>query len=77
MYKWKDSGRILDLIDMMIDSIHVIQVRTSHIKDGNDFLLTPDDMFVLDGVCMKLIFIGESVKTIDKLSEGELFPLYP
>ena len=23
MYKWKDSGRILDLIDMMIDSIHV------------------------------------------------------
>ena len=77
MYKWKDSGRILDLIDMMIDSIHVIQFRTSHIKDGNDFLLTPDDMFVLDGVCMKLIFIGESVKTIDKLSEGELFPLYP
>ena len=32
-------------------------------------------MFVLDGVCMKLIFIGESVKTIDKLSEGELFSL--
>lgn len=62
---------------MMIDSIHVIQVRTSHIKDGNDFLLTSDDMFVLDGVCMKLIFIGESVKTIDKLLEGELFPLYP
>ena len=34
-------------------------------------------MFVFDGVCMKLIFIGESVKTIDKLSEGELFSLYP
>lgn len=26
---------------------------------------------------MKLIFIGESVKMIDKLSEGKLFPLYP
>lgn len=77
MCRWKNSGRILDLIDLMVDSIHVIQVRTSHIKEGNDFLLTPDDMFVLDGVCMKLIFIGESVKTIDKLSEGELFPLYP
>ena len=77
MYKWKDSGRILDLIDMMIDSIHVIQVRTSHIKDGIDFFLTSVDMVVLDGVCLILIFIGESVKTIDKLSEGELFPLYP
>lgn len=27
MYKWKDSGRILDLIDMMIDSIHVIKYK--------------------------------------------------
>lgn len=34
-------------------------------------------MFILDGICMKLIFIGESIKTIDKLSKGELFPLYP
>ena len=23
MYKWKDSGRILDLIDMMIDSCYI------------------------------------------------------
>lgn len=77
MYNGKNSERILELIDMMINSIHVIQVHTSHIKDGNDFLLNPDDMFVLDGVCMKLIFIGESTKMIDKLSEGKLFSLYP
>lgn len=77
MYNGKNSERILELIDMMIDSIHVIQVHTLHIKNGNDFLLNPDDMFLLDGVCMKLIFIGESVKMIDKLSEGKLFPLYP
>lgn len=37
MCRWKNSGRILDLIDLMVDSIHVIQVRTSHIKEGNDF----------------------------------------
>ena len=26
-----------------------IQERTSHIKNGDDFLLSPDNMFTLDG----------------------------
>lgn len=34
-------------------------------------------MFILDGVCMKLIFIGESIKNIDKMSKGELLVNYP
>lgn len=69
--------RILELVDMMLDSIDVIQSRTSLIKSANDFLLTPDNTFLLDGICMKLIFMGESVKTIDRLSAGKLFPLFP
>ena len=69
--------RILELTDMMLDSIHVIQSRTSQIKSANDFLLTPDNTFLLDGICMKLIFMGESVKTIDRLSAGKLFLLFP
>ena len=73
----KERLRIYDLLDMIQDSIRTIQTRTSHITCGNDFLLTPDNSFILDGVCMKLIFIGESIKTIDKLSEGCLFVSYP
>lgn len=69
--------RMLELVNMMLDSIHVIQSRTSQIKSANDFLLTPDNTFLLDGICMKLIFMGESVKTIDRLSAGKLFPLFP
>ncbi|MDM8155931.1 DUF86 domain-containing protein [Bacteroides gallinaceum] len=69
--------RILELVDMMLDSIHVIQSRTSQIKSADDFLLTSDNTFLLDGICMKLIFMGESVKTIDRLSAGNLFPLFP
>ena len=62
---------------MILDSIKVIQERTSHIKCGDDFLLSPDNMFLLDGVCMKLIFIGESIKNIDKKTQGRLFCNYP
>lgn len=72
-----EKYRILELLDMMIDGIQIIRKRTSHIQTGDDFLLTPDDMFILDGVCMKLIFIGESIKTIDKVSKGELLSSYP
>ena len=75
---YKDSlYRIKDLLDLMIDAINVIQQRTEDIKQADDFLLSPDKMFVLDGVCMKLIFIGESIKSIDKLSDGALFLNYP
>ena len=69
--------RMLELVNMMLDSIHVIQSRTSQIKSADDFLLTSDNTFLLDGICMKLIFMGESVKTIDRLSAGKLFPLFP
>ena len=73
----KDRNEIIELLNMVIDSIHVIQERTSHINTGDDFLLSPDNMFTLDGVCMKLIFIGESIKNIDKKTQGNLFCKYP
>ena len=60
-----DKRQIQELMDMVLDAISVIQERTRHIQKGDDFLLSPDNMFILDGVCMKLIFIGESIKNID------------
>lgn len=76
MYK-EDKYRIIELLDMLFDAVEVIRQRTSHIKRSNDFLLSPDNMFVLDGVCMKLIFIGEGIKNIDRISKGELLVNYP
>ena len=73
----QEKKQIQELLGMVIDSIHVITGRTAHIESGDDFLLTPDNMFTLDGVCMKLIFIGESIKSIDKISKGTLLPKYP
>lgn len=72
----QEKKQIQELLGMVIDSIHVIFERTSHINNGDDFLLSPDKMFTLDGVCMKLIFIGESIKNIDKISNGTLLSKY-
>ena len=73
----QDKKQILELIDMVLDAILVIQERTIHIQKGDDFLLSPDNMFILDGVCMKLIFIGESIKNIDKITQENLLCKYP
>ena len=41
-----------------------------------DFVLSQDGVFTLSGVCMQLIFIGESVKVIDSKDKAYL-PQYP
>lgn len=71
------TPRLLDLFTQIEDSCHIILQRTSWIKTYHDFLLSPDGMFIMDGVCMKLIFIGESVKNIDKITNQTLLTKYP
>ena len=54
-----------------------LQERTAAIHNVNDFLLTPSGMEKLDAACMVLIAIGESIKNLDKLPDGNLLPTYP
>ena len=58
-------------------AISRLQERTAAIKTVDDFLLSPSGMEKLDAACMVLIAIGESVKNLDKLTEGTLLPTYP
>ena len=60
--------KVLHLLDKVIESLEVIQQRTENIHCTNDFL---------DGVCMKLIATGESIKNLDKLTAGNLLIYYP
>lgn len=50
MYDEDAIYRIIELIDGMLDSIQIIQERVSGIKSANDFLISPDNMFILDGI---------------------------
>ncbi|WP_102407609.1 DUF86 domain-containing protein [Parabacteroides bouchesdurhonensis] len=72
-----DKDRILSLLDRIEDSILLIQNKSGEIIDSDDFLLTQDGMFILSGICMQLIFIGESVKTIDYKTNHEYLKNYP
>ena len=56
--------------------LNTISERTKNVTDVNDFLSSPNGMILLDAVCMNLIALGEEVKNLDKVSNGELFPKY-
>lgn len=68
---------IYSLLTRIEDSILLIQGQTPHIRKADDFMLSPEGMFTLSGVCMQLIFIGESVKSIDSKTDSQYLAKYP
>lgn len=71
------DDRVKHLLSRIAESLEVILERCSNINTVNDFLDSPSGMSLLDGVCMKLIAVGESIKNLDKLTERNLLPHYP
>ena len=68
---------IYSLLTRIEDSILLIQSQTKHIHHADDFMLTPEGTFTLSGVCMQLIYIGESIKSIDAKTESQYLVNYP
>lgn len=58
-------------------AINRLEERNVQVHSVNDYLLSPWGMEKLDAACMVIIAIGESVKTLDKLTDKKLLPIYP
>ena len=58
-------------------AISRLQERTSTINTVDDFLKSSSGMEKLDAACMVLITIGESIKSLDKITDGQLLSIYP
>ncbi|MCR6505609.1 DUF86 domain-containing protein [Bacteroides sp. L10-4] len=67
-----DEQRIYSLLERIEDAILLIQNQTDSIETADYFLNSQEGIFMLGGVCMQLIFIGESVKTLDAKNAGYL-----
>ena len=70
------AERIYQLLVRIEESILLIQSQMGRIARPEDFVLSQDGVFTLSGVCMQLIFIGESVKVIDSKDKAYLYQ-YP
>ncbi len=72
-----DVGLALDSLANIEEALRTIVERSSVVATPDDFLISPSGMMRLDAICMNLIALGEAVKGLDKITKGELLPLFP
>ena len=72
-----DRELILNILDRVHNSIEQIEKRSENYHSGDDFLMTPTGVTVLDSICMQFIAIGESLKGLDKITSGTLLVTHP
>jgi len=72
-----DKSLVLDILEQIIDAIEIVQERCEFAKTQDDFMDTKEGQEKLDGICMKLIAVGESLKKIDAMTDKTLLVKYP
>ena len=68
------EDEILDHLDLMLESIELIEKRFSRIRLPEDFVHSFDGVTLLDAVSMRLQIIGESVRKIEKMGQDCKIP---
>lgn len=71
------DSQTLYLLGKIAESLESILQRAEGVHSTDVFLGSPGGMLLLDGICMKLIAVGESIKRLDKITAGQLLPRYP
>lgn len=74
MYEKKLACHILKQV---LQSSKIIMIRFEPVQTVDDFTHSSGGMEKFDSICMQLITIGESLKNLDKVTNGELLPEYP
>jgi uncharacterized protein with HEPN domain len=72
-----DKELVVEILDQIIDAIKTVQKRCAYAKSEDDFCDTEEGQEKLDGICMKLVAVGESLKNIDKITDKKLLVEYP
>lgn len=73
----ENKGIALDVLEDILSAIERLEDRTKDVQTIDDFLCSSSGMILLDATCMLLIAIGESLKNLDKTTDGKLLPTYP
>lgn len=72
-----DKYLVIEILNQIIEAIEVVQKRCTFAKSEGDFCYTEEGQEKLDGICTKLVTVGESFKNIDKITDKKLLVQYP
>lgn len=68
---------IIDKLNQIVESIEVIRQRSRGFQTVDDCLMSMFGMTVLDSCIMRIQVVGETIKSIDDKTKGELLGHYP
>lgn len=71
-----DKELLLEVLRQIRTASQTILDRFKPVKTVSDFTDSPAGREKMDSICMLLIAIGESLKKLDKITEGSLLPKY-
>ena len=60
------EDEIIDVLNLIIESIGLVQGRFREIGESDDFVSTSSGVTLLDAIAMRLQVFGESVKRLEK-----------
>ena len=72
-----DYEIVMSSLTKISKAIETIIERTSAVDNLEDLLHSQNGMMVIDAICMNLIALGETVKGLDKQTNGQLLKNYP
>lgn len=72
-----DRELVIEILTQIQTAAKTILLRFEPVKTVSDFTSSQGGMEKLDSICMLLSAIGESIKNLDKITNGELFFQYP
>jgi uncharacterized protein with HEPN domain len=67
---------IIEILRQINFAVNRIISSCENINDAGDFTISNDGMLRLESACMLLSTIGESIKNLDKRTEGKLLNNY-
>lgn len=60
-YMLYDKELVIEILEQIIDAIEIVQKRCKFANSEDDFIDTEQGQEKLDGICMKLVAVGERV----------------
>lgn len=72
-----DREFVSEILSQILEASRRIERRSAAIRTADDFLANEEGIDKLDAICMMLIAIGESLKNLDKITEGKLLVTHP
>lgn len=72
-----DKELLHEILTQILKSTDTVLYRFNPVKEIKDFTDSQAGMEKLDAICMQLIVIGESLKNIDKITNGFFLSRYP